>query len=184
MTKKPRIKKCKICGTEFESKTLQHVVCCYNPCGVLFMANETDKRIKKEWAKEKKELKEKIKTHSDWLNDLQKLFNKFINLRDKGKPCISCGVDLTNKPVNASHYFSVGSSPSIRFDEDNCHSSCIKCNMNLHGNIAEYTLYLPLRIGYLRFEALQQKRNETVKLTIPEIKEKIEFYKQKIKLIS
>ena len=45
-------------------------------------------------------------------------------------------------------------------------------------------LYLPLRIGYLRFEALQQKRNETVKLTIPEIKDKIEFYRQKIKLIS
>ena len=183
MTKKPRIKKCKICGTEFESKTIAHVVCCYSPCGVIYMANQTDKRIKKEWQKEKKELKEKIKTHSDWLNDLQKVVNTFIRLRDKGKNCISCGRQLKGI-YHAGHYFSVGSSPSIRFDEDNIHGQCEHCNIHLHSNGAEYSIRLPLRIGYLRFEALQQKRNETVKLTIPEIKEKIEFYKQKIKLIS
>jgi len=174
--------KCKICKKEFEKRSPQHVVCCYSPCGVIYMSNLTEKKRKKEWQKEKKELKEKIKTHSDWLNDLQKVFNHYINLRDKGKPCISCDCSLVNKSVNASHYFSVGSSPSVRFDEDNCHSSCIKCNLELHGNLAEYSIRLPLRIGTLRFESLKQKRNETLKLTIPEIKEKIEFYKQKIKL--
>ena len=175
--------KCKICKKEFEKRSPQHVVCCYSPCGVLYMSEITEKKRKKAWNKEKKELKEKIKTHSDWLNELQKVFNKFIRLRDKDKTCISCGISLKNRKYDAGHYYSVGSSPSIRFDEDNCHGQCVACNQHKHGNITEYTINLPLRIGYLRFESLKQKRNESLKLTIPEIKEKIEFYKQKIKYI-
>ena len=81
--------KCKICKKEFEKRSPQHVVCCYSPCGVLYMSEITEKKRKKAWNKEKKELKEKIKTHSDWLNELQKVFNKFIRLRDKDKTCIS-----------------------------------------------------------------------------------------------
>jgi hypothetical protein len=40
---------------------------------------------------------------------------------------------------------------------------------------------LPFVIGDVAFERLQEKRNDPLKLTIPEIKELIELYKQKVK---
>lgn len=179
-----RIKKCKVCKEPFESKNINHIVCSYNPCGILYQNQLREKKAKSDWQKEKKVLKEKIKTHSDWLADLQKLVNSYIRHRDIHKGCISCGTSLIGKKFDAGHYFTIGSSPGIRFDEDNIHGQCTQCNQHNHGQIAEYSIRLPERIGTLRFEALKQKRNESRKMTIPEIKEQIEFYKQKIKLIS
>jgi hypothetical protein len=40
---------------------------------------------------------------------------------------------------------------------------------------------LPIVIGDVEFDKLQAKRNEPLKLTILEIKELIELYKQKVK---
>ena len=133
--------------------------------------------LKKEEKKKDKETKESLMTKSDYLNLAQKVFNTYIRHRDKGKPCISCDKFLKENDVNASHYFSVGSSPNLRFNEDNVHSSCIKCNKELHGNIAEYAIRLPLRIGKERFEQLQQDRNKPALYTIDDIKELIKKYR-------
>jgi len=135
--------------------------------------------VKKQWKKEKSKLKQSLKTHKDYLSDLQKVFNQFIRLRDKNEPCISCGKPDIGKR-DASHYFSVGSTPNLRFDEDNVHASCVRCNRDLHGNIAEYTLRLPERIGKKKFKELQKRKNSTLKLTVPEIKQKIIYYKKKV----
>lgn len=136
----------------------------------------------KQWKEKKKELKEKLKTHSDWLNEFQEVFNKYIRLRDKGKPCISCGKPYGTFTESAGHYFSVGSSPSLRFNEDNVHLQCwFNCNKNKHGNIAEYTPHLIEKIGKERYDRLLRLRNDTLKLTIPEIQEKIKEYRLKIK---
>jgi hypothetical protein len=91
-----------------------------------------------------------MKTKGEWLKELQTVFNRYIRLRDEGKPCISCG---TTKPVQyaAGHYFTIGSCPALRFDEDNVHLQCNKnCNLEKSGNIAEYSINLPLRIGVQR----------------------------------
>lgn len=137
--------------------------------------------LKREKVRENKSEKEKLKTHKDYLKDLQKVFNEFIRKRDLGKPCVSCGADLKDKTVHASHFFSVGSHPNLRFNEDNVHSSCDYCNVFLHGHLIEYTLRLPERIGQERFDELMRTKNEKLKLTIPEIKELIKHYKLKIK---
>jgi hypothetical protein len=134
-----------------------------------------------DWQKEKKVLKEKLMTKSDYLNICQKVFNTYIRTRDKGKPCVSCDKFLKENDVNASHYFSVGSSPNLRFNEDNCHSSCIKCNKELHGNTIEYTLRLPNRIGIERYNQLLNDRNKPALLTIEDIKELIAIYRVKTK---
>ena len=137
-------------------------------------------KIKKERTKELRERKEKLKTHSQWLRDLQKIFNQYIRLRDKDKPCISCGASLIGK-YDAGHYFTVGAYPNLRFNEDNVHGQCVHCNQHKHGNVTEYSLSLPLRIGIERFEQLLESRSKELKITIPEIQEKIKEYKQKIK---
>jgi hypothetical protein len=88
---------------------------------------------------------------------------------------------LKDNDINASHFFSVGSSPNLRFNEDNVHNSCIRCNKDLHGNLIEYRLRLPFRIGFERLEALEQARNIPALYTVEDIKEITKLYREKTK---
>lgn len=135
---------------------------------------------KKIWKEEKKKIKDSLKTKSEWLNDLQRVFNKYIRERDKNKPCISCDCKMTGK-FDAGHYFTVGAYPNIRFNEDNVHGQCVACNQHRHGNITEYSIRLPIRIGQERFDQLLIDRSKSLNITIEEIKEKIAYYKQAVK---
>lgn len=142
-----------------------------------------EKKVQTEKKEEKRSLnivKESLKSHSDWLKDLQVVFNKFIRLRDNGLPCISCSTNDPNKQYDAGHYRSVGAHRELRFDENNVHKQCRKCNGYWGGNLIEYRKGLIKRIGLEEVERLEGI-NPPLKLTIPEIKEKIKYYKQKIK---
>jgi hypothetical protein len=132
------------------------------------------------WRKEKKERSERLKTRSEWMQDLQDVFNTFIRTRDKDKPCISCGT-FTGK-MNAGHYKSVGGSPELRFNELNVHKQCEYCNTHLSANLIEYRIGLVKRIGVDIVEFLERKDHAPLKLTVEEIKEQIKVYKEKIKL--
>jgi hypothetical protein len=178
----PRCKKCK---EKFEAKYFNQKYCLvHNEC-IQEHVIESKKKSKIEWQREKKVRKEKLMSRADWMNLLQKVFNTYIRKRDEGKPCISCGTDLTNKKVHASHYFSIGNYPNLRINEDNVHSSCDYCNLHLHGNHTEYSIRLPERIGKERFDELTNNRNKTaLKLTIDEIKELIKHYRNEIKVNS
>jgi Bacteriophage Lambda NinG protein len=82
------------------------------------------------------------------------VFNAFIRNRDKDKPCISCGA---YKVQQAGHFYSAGHHNHIRFDEDNVHGQCIRCNNYLSGNLINYRAALENRIGKERLEALDLK---------------------------
>jgi hypothetical protein len=156
-------KKCKICKEVFTpTKPIQAV--CSIKCALEH--NNNLKVIKSK--KERKIQVEKLKTHKDHLGELQKIFNTYIRTRDKNKGCISCGNEL-NAKFDAGHYFSVGAYPNLRFNIDNVHGQCVACNQHKHGNIAEYSLRLPERIGLYRFNKLLDKRGIVNKLSIPEI---------------
>ena len=169
MENKP--KHCKVCNSEYNPRTSLQLVCSWE-CSVRYAKLKTAK-------KEKAEKKKELLTLSDYLKLAQKVFNQFINLRDKGKPCVSCLCKV--EAPNASHFFSVGSSTELRFNELNCHTSCIHCNLHKHGNIAEYSIRLPKRIGQENYDLLISLRNKPRHYTIPELIELIAVYKQKIK---
>jgi ssDNA-binding Zn-finger/Zn-ribbon topoisomerase 1 len=139
------------------------------------------KKEDKKWVAEKKE---SLKTHSDWMQLLQIAFNTYIRLRDKDLPCISCGQNLQGKKTDASHFYSCGAYPQLRVDEDNVHNACVHCNQHKGGNLHEYRKRLPARIGQERFDALEERKQQELKLTLPEIKEKIAYYKGLIKELS
>lgn len=171
--------RCKNCKNKFEVTYFNQKFCKREEC--LTAAYDYAKKTKaKQWNKEKKERKEKLKTRADHMNELQKIFNKYIRLRDKDEPCISCG-----KPKGggeqAGHYRSVGGNPELRFDENNVHGQCIRCNMHLHGNLIEYRKGLIDRVGLHVVEWLELN-HEPKKYTIEEIKELKKEYKQKIRL--
>lgn len=125
-------------------------------------------------------MKERIKTRTEYLRELQQVFNQYIRLRDRGKPCISCGKSLQGK-YDAGHYYSVGSYPNLRFHEDNVHGQCVECNQHKHGNLIEYGINLPKRIGAKRMDELANLRAGLLKLTKDEIVEQIKLYKQAVK---
>ena len=180
--------KCKYCKQKFilSELRLKMPQVCDSCIGLYFEENKDKiaKKVKTQREKHNKKLKQekldKLKTHSDWLKELQTVFNRYIRLRDKDKGCVSCGKQLKGK-YDAGHLFSVGAFPNLRFDEFNVHAQCTFCNMHQHGNISEYMIRLPKRIGQEQFDLLLERRNVSNKLTIPEIIEKKEYYLSKIK---
>lgn len=167
---------CKTCKTKFKPIYSSVQMCCSPKCAI-----EYDKKLKqKSWNKEKKVLKDKLKTYSDHVKELQVIVNKYVRLRDKDKGCISCGTPLTGK-YDAGHYYSCGSYPELRFNTDNIHGQCVHCNQWKHGNLIEYTKRLPLRIGEVKFHSLEVKAHIQQKYSIPELIEMKVIYKDKIK---
>lgn len=179
----PRCKQCKI---KFTPRYFNQKYCMDNiDCIKAF--NESVKLLhlkQKEKAKikEKKAKIEQLMTKSEWLKLAQQVFNKFIRLRDKHKGCISCDAPLINK-FDAGHYYSVGAYPNLRFNEDNVHGQCVYCNQHRHGNIHEYTIKLPIRIGNEAFEQLTTNRGQALNISIYEVQELIKIYKQKVKIL-
>ena len=162
--KPSQLKKCKQCRRYFSPANSLQQVCSYQ-CALKFNS-------KKEVTKRVKDLKKGLQTKSDYLNTLQKIFNTFIRLRDKGKTCISCNKRLTEK-YDAGHFYAVKNYSFLRFNEDNVHGQCGACNQYLHGNLIEYSRKLKLRIGEKRFTELEENRHIELSLSIEEIKELI-----------
>ena len=166
------------CGNEFEPIKRNGII--VSKICVSCVIKKAKTARKKTWSVEKRKRKLELKTKSEWLKDLQTVFNTYIRERDKNKPCISCGRVLPRK-YDAGHYFSVGAYPNLRFKELNVHGQCVECNQHKHGNIQEYIINLPNRIGQDAFNELLSMRKEQLKLTIPEIKELIIKYKNMTK---
>jgi len=77
--KEPKNKNCIVCGGMY----LQYnslVKVCSTDCAIKHAKNKTKIQVSKDWQKEKKEIKEKLMTKSDYLNIAQKVFNTYIRI--------------------------------------------------------------------------------------------------------
>lgn len=102
--------------------------------------------------------KESLKTAGDYTKEAQASVNKYIRLRDYGKPCISCGNSPAQKyggTIDAGHYRSRGAAGHLRFNTFNIHGQCVKCNRFNSGNAVDYRLKLIEKIGVDRVERLE-----------------------------
>jgi hypothetical protein len=128
-----------------------------------------------------KTFSENLKNKSYYINELQKLVNKIVRIRDVNNSCISCDKILTNKiKYDAGHCY-----PStysfLRFNLDNIHAQCVQCNRDLHGNINEYKSKLEIKIGSERLQWLHAHRHDKSDYNIEWLKEQIKYYKLKLK---
>lgn len=138
-----------------------------------------EKKADKEWNEERKLIMKKLKTHKDYMKDLQTVFNAYIRERDKNLPCISCGT-FNAEEFHAGHYIPT-TFQYLRFNEFNVWKQCSKCNTHLRGNIVAYRIELINRIGLKAVEKLEDDRHITRKLSIPELIELKVKYKDKLK---
>ena len=172
---KTRTKNCKNCKEEFTPYTPLQKYCTKSECIGVFVAETKAKK----WAKDKREKKAELMTVTDWVKIAQTAFNSFIRERDKGLLCISCG--NVPKKTNAGHFWNANNHWAVRFDEDNVHVQCEYCNSFLSGNLLPYRANLIGKIGFDRYDQLEEKARETRKFSIEELKEITATYKQKLK---
>lgn len=201
---KPKKRKCRMkaagCEVEFWPGNYDPPMrnwCRNNACVDKKAGIAADKQIAKKRsisAREKKATRERLKTRSEWIKDAQVEFNKFIRIRDKDLPCISCGRfdyeiedRFTGGKWDAGHFKTRGGFPELRFTEDNCHRQCKSCNQP--GPIKatkvqiQYRKNLVANIGLRRVEILEGP-NIIPKWTIEELKEIKLYYREKAKSLS
>lgn len=160
-----RQKTCKFCKSKFTPVKAMQQTCLTAECSYgLVVINKAKKK-----AKEYLEAKKRIKSRADWLREAQAAVNKYVRLRDEGKPCISCGRHHQGQ-WHAGHYRSVGACPELRFEPLNIHRQCAPCNNHLSGNIINYRIGLIERVGAPAVEWLEGK-HEQKHYSIEEIQE-------------
>ena len=175
--------RCKVCKEKFDAKYFLQKAC-FNPA-CLAEWSKMDRQIKQK--KIDKSRKENLKTAGDYIKEAQASINKYVRIRDKNKPCVSCGnnrehkIGLSGHRYDAGHYRSRGSAGHLRFNLFNIHKQCVKCNRENSGNIVEYRIELIKRIGIDRVENLEQD-NELRKFSIEYLKRIKSIFNKKYRL--
>ena len=183
---KRRQKTCRHCKKKFRPERDFQSTCSIE-CSIEYGKIKAKKAMKQQRTQMRKEFKENDK--SAWAKKAQSEFNKYIRLRDRDKPCISCGYiwgeNNHQRQAHASHYISVGASKHLRFNEDNVHKSCQQCNTFMSGNISNYRIKLIDKIGLEKVEWLEReaKNPEPCKRSVDDYKNIVQKYKLKNKAI-
>src|SRR3954468_4490237 len=123
---------CEACGKTFRRFSSFQRVCRTPVC-----ANRIVKMDKRKDRDDTRARRLALKSRSEWLDEVQKAVNAYVRERDKGLPCISCETPW-EPAFQAGHFRSRGACPELRFDLDNIHGQCVRCNMHLSGNLLGY----------------------------------------------
>lgn len=116
-------------------------------------------------------------TKKDYEKILQQLVNKYVRMRDKGQPCISCQKPIKGK-MDAGHLYAVGNYPSVRFNLKNINGQCINCNQYNGGAINDYRLNFVLKYSREDLEELDILAHQQRQYSVTEIKEMIQEFKE------
>jgi hypothetical protein len=176
--KPPKSKPCKVCKVPFVPRSSTQQVCSPQ-CAHSYAEVTRERKEAKEARIALKLGREKLKTHGDYVAEAQDAVNKWIKLRDRDQPCISCG--QYRKAYDAGHYLARSIRPELRFHEDNIHKQCVYCNNYNKGRAAGgYRTGLILRIGHERVLALEAP-HPPAKWTVDDLKQIRQTYKLKLK---
>lgn len=142
-------------------------------------------RIKAEQGLEKAREERKGRNSLELLKvNVRTVCHTYIKLRDKHKPCISCGMPW-HSDFHAGHYYKAELYSSLKYNELNINGQCPKCNIREEGNLSLYAVNLPKRIGEGSFAILNEKASIDKQLdfkwdrsTLNEIRK---YYQQKTK---
>lgn len=167
---------------------------CSDKCLFEFLDKKKDQQIAKakkmnaEFAKvaalPKRKQKEHLMSRSDWYDRLQKLVNRYVvHVRDKGKPCCTCGTTNPNIKYDAGHCFTRGARSELRFELTNIHKQCsFNCNMHNSGRQAEHKVFIAEKYGKEQLEKMEDRTQwQTLKEQFPhtdDIKKEISRYRK------
>lgn len=166
--KLPRPKKCKVCQVKFQpERTMQ--ACCSVKCAIAKVNADNEVKRKKHVAKQRKAEKEfKAETarrkksaigRDEWFDRLQTLVNQWVlHVRDKDRPCCTCGKSDPSIKYDAGHYRSRGACSELSFELTNIHKQCsVNCNGWGSGMRKEYRDFIEHHYGAKHLEWLDGK---------------------------
>lgn len=171
--RKPTQRRCKICRVKFTPQFENHRWCCPEHGAEFALLELEKKKEKQRQEKAKKELaawrkrKAAVKPLKHWEDLTQRVVNDYIRERDHDLPCISCGTYVTVQ-WEAGHFRSRGAASHLRYNEDNIHKQCHRCNDELSSNAIPYRIALVEKIGSERVEALENN-NKPHRFTLEEL---------------
>ena len=120
-----------------------------------------------------------MKSISKLKKELDKWFSLFIRLRDATEEglvqCFTCGCVKHYKKGMQCGHFQSRSFLSTRFDEENCQNQCVGCNMFKQGEQYKFAMNLDSK-----YEELQIKSRNTLKMSRADYEEKISYYKMTV----
>lgn len=151
---------------------------CGVDCATKRAYKQREKGRKKKVAYQKRNFRRSdLKTRKE---SAKKACHKYIRERDRGEPCICCGLPLGEK-FDAGHYLESGNNSQIRYDEDNIHAQRVYCNQYKGGNSDDYRGRLIEKIGLERVERLESRKGGAVKRTAEDYIEIENYFKEKLK---
>ena len=118
-----RVMRCKSCRKQCEPFNSLNAFCDAD-CAISYLNGNTGRKlIEKVKRKKFREKKKEVKGLSHWNRVTQTVVNKYVRLRDRNLPCISCGKwDHELKEAvrkgkwDAGHYKTVGGHRELRFN--------------------------------------------------------------------
>lgn len=116
------------------------------------------------------------------------IFSEYIRKRDGLRTtgstewalCITCQKRYHYKLLQAGHFIA-GRHNAGLFSERGTHAQCYNCNINLKGNTLEYRRRIIELYGLGVDIELENEADRIIQFTIPELEERILYYKQEIK---
>ena len=118
------------------------------------------------------------------LSNVKNICHEYIRERDKGKDCISCGIQYL-EDFQAGHFYKAELFSNLKYDEFNVSGQCRQCNLRKEGNESGYRSGIIQRYGFehLRYlddkaKAYKQNNFEWDREQLIEIRD---YYKQKLK---
>jgi len=153
--KTPR-RKCKYCKEYYEPKHTTTEPCWKYECRIKHLAANTSKinRANKSAAKEK------MKSYSQRLDEAKRVFQKWVRVRDKDRPCMACGTTTSNE-WHGSHLKKAEIYSGVIFHEHNVWKCCKKCNVFLGGNELNFRANLVIHIGEQAVKDLEELAKAT-----------------------
>ena len=125
----------------------------------------------------------KAESRSKLVKKLDAVFSQYVRLDksdDEGYVrCVTSGERLYWKEAQNGHFFSRKYLPT-RWHDDNCFPQSMRDNVFLHGNYIEYTKFMLDSYGREFVDELEKLAKSGKKITTPEIREKIAYYKTEV----
>jgi len=179
-------KKCRKCKNQYTPKLINGLpTSAYcNKCLVIVNREKREKKREEKKLREIKKKERKInskkyqkKTWSKLVKELDRVFSLFIRQRDGQcyTPTPKCNNVLQNGHLISRRHM------STRWDEINCNGQCGSHN-NLHNYQPEiYTSEFIRKNGQQVYLDLEKRSRQIKQWSIPELEEKIQYYKNKLK---
>ena len=129
-----------------------------------------------------KKQKQKTKSRSKIVKELDSIFSKYIRVKYSNKKwyckCITCWKIDHYKKLHCGHFIS-RKVYKYRWSIENCFPQCPWCNIFLSGNYIKYTLFMIDKFWIEKVKYMENDK-EILKVSTSELLDKIEYYSNEL----